>query len=263
MIISWWQKVDRHVVGGIVLGLLFFAIAALLTGGIINFFSISALFVVLGGTVAATVVQFPPEVFQTAKQEYLDIIFPKEVPSFEARYRYLEKLSRLVKERGLVVLDQEASAARDPFLKLALELSSDRTSPEQIQRIMSHEMASSYQRGMQVVGMVESMASLAPAMGLVGTIIGLVNMFQSLGDISGVGQGLSVALLTTLYGAVLSHLLFAPLAGKLREKEEEKARLKRLTLEGILSLSQEENPILFEQRLRSFKSNISQNRAAS
>lgn len=253
MISNWWQQVDRHVVGGVILGFAFFAIAALLTGGILNFFSISAMFVVLGGTVAATIVQFPEKVFQAAKKEFTNIVFPKEETTFEARYQYLERMSRLVKEKGLVVLDNESQKTNDVFLKLALELSSDRTSPEQIQRIMSHEMATSYQQKMQVVSLFEAMANISPAMGLVGTIIGLVNMFQSLGDVSGVGQGLSVALLTTLYGAVLSHLVFAPLAGKLREKQEEHARLKRLTLEGILSLTQEESPILFEQRLRSFQ----------
>jgi chemotaxis protein MotA len=254
MVRAWWSQVDRHIVGGIALGMLFFLLAAILTGGVLNFFSVSAIFVVLGGTFAAAIVQFPQEVFEHASRELQAILFPKREPEFSERYGYLERLSRLVKERGLVVLDKESQRTDDAFLKLALELSSDHSSPEQIQRIMSHEIATSYQKNMQIVALFEAMASIAPAMGLVGTIIGLVNMFQSLGDISGVGQGLSVALLTTLYGAVLSHLVFAPLAGKLREREESRARLKRLTLEGILSLSQEESPILFEQRLRSFRS---------
>lgn len=263
MIPKWWQKIDRHIAGGMILGLTFFALAAFLTGGVVNFFSISALFVVLGGTIAAALVQFSEEVFRAARREFLQVLFPVSAPSLRERYGYLERLSRLVKERGLIVLDHESQKTSDPFLRLALELSSDRTAPEKIQRILSHEMATTYQRRMQVVALFESMATIAPAMGLVGTIIGLVNMFDSLGDISGVGQSLSVALLTTLYGAVLSHLVFGPLAGKLRDREEEFARLKRLTLEGVLSLSQEENPILFEQRLRSFQGGVPEQRMAS
>ncbi|MCB0320378.1 MAG: MotA/TolQ/ExbB proton channel family protein, partial [Bdellovibrionales bacterium] len=90
------------------------------------------------------------------------------------------------------------------------------------------------------------------------TIIGLVNMMDALGDLSGLGPALSVALLTTLYGAVLSHLVFAPLAGKLRDREEARAHVKRLTLEGILSLVREENPILLQQRLKSFGVSLEQ-----
>ncbi|NBW39607.1 hypothetical protein EBR25_01245 [bacterium] len=247
------KKYDQHFLGGILLGFSFLGIAAFLSGGVLNFFSISAFFVVIGGTLAAAIVQYPAVVFESAGKEIKSMLYAKSEHSLEERYGYLQKLSRLVKEKGLVVLDRESQRCSDSFLRLALELSSDRTSPKQIQRIMSHEIASSYQRGMQVVSLLETMASIAPAMGLIGTVIGLINMFQTITDISSVSTGLSVALLTTLYGAVVANLIFAPLAGKLSEKEEERARIKRITLEGILSLSQEESPILFEQRLRSFR----------
>lgn len=246
---------NRHFLGGIILGFAFLGIAALLSGSFLNFFSFTALFVVLGGTCAAAIVQYPATVFRSALSELKEIVTERKEESLSDRYAYLERLSRLVKDKGLVVLDRESQRCPDSFLRLAMELSSDRTSPKQIQRIMSHEIATSYQRGMQVVSLMESMASAAPAMGLIGTIIGLVNMFQTLSDISSVGAGLSVALLTTLYGAIIANLVLSPIAGKLREREEERARMKRLTLEGILSLSQEESPILFEQRLRSFRLN--------
>ena len=119
--------------------------------------------------------------------------------------------------------------------------------------ISPYKQATTYQKKMQVVAMIEAMATYAPAMGLVGTIIGLVNMMDSLGDRAGLGPALSVALLTTLYGAILAHLVFAPVAGKIRDREEARARVKRLTLEAVISLSQEENPILFKQRLKSFR----------
>lgn len=246
---------NRHFVGGIILGFAFLGIAALLSGSLLNFFSFTAFFVVIGGTCATAVIQYPAAVFRSALSELREIVTDRKEESPSERYAYLERLSRLVKEKGLVVLDRESQRCPDPFLRLAMELSSDRTSPKQIQRIMSHEIATSYQRGMQVVSLMESMASVAPAMGLIGTVIGLVNMFQNITDISSVGAGLSVALLTTLYGAIIANLVLSPIAGKLREREEERARMKRLTLEGILSLSQEESPILFEQRLRSFRLN--------
>ena len=102
------------------------------------------------------------------------------------------------------------------------------------------------------IAVFETMGSYAPAMGLIGTLLGLVNMLGSLDDPSKVGPAMSVALLTTFYGAVLANMVFIPLAGKIKNIDASEILLRKITIEGILSLARQESPLIIEQRLQSF-----------
>jgi chemotaxis protein MotA len=167
---------------------------------------------------------------------------------------YLVHLSRRVKDEGMLVLEDEAVAATDSFLRLGLELTVDGQSPEDIRRILKNEMRTSSDQAWRTVQVWETMGNFAPAMGLIGTLIGLIQMLGSLQDAATIGPSMSLALVATLYGSVSANLFFFPLAGKLRVIAQEREQTKEITVEGLLSVARAESPIMLEQRLQSFTS---------
>jgi chemotaxis protein MotA len=178
------------------------------------------------------------------------LFIPSEAPT--DRISYLVDLSRRVKEQGVLILEQEASLTADPFLRLGLELTVDGQAPDEIARILQREMRTSNDQAWRSVQVWETMGNFAPAMGLIGTLIGLIHMLGSLQDASAVGPAMSLALVATLYGSVAANLFFFPLSGKLRVVAQEREFSKDITLEGLLSVARLENPLMLEQRLQSF-----------
>jgi chemotaxis protein MotA len=138
---------------------------------------------------------------------------------------------------------------------LGLELTVDGQSAEEISRILQREMRTSNDQAWRSVQVWETMGNFAPAMGLIGTLIGLIHMLGSLQDASAVGPAMSLALVATLYGSVAANLFFFPMSGKLRVVAQEREFSKDITLEGLTSVARLENPMMLEQRLQSFVTN--------
>ncbi|HEY8486917.1 MAG TPA: MotA/TolQ/ExbB proton channel family protein, partial [Limnochordales bacterium] len=128
----------------------------------------------------------------------------------------------------------------------------DGTDPELVRNIMEIELTFIEQRHKRGQAMFESLSVYAPAFGMVGTLVGLVRMLGKLNDPSTVGPALALALLTTLYGALLAYLVFLPIAGKLRVKNEDEVMVREMMIEGVLSIQAGENPRIVEEKLRSF-----------
>jgi chemotaxis protein MotA len=164
----------------------------------------------------------------------------------------LTEYAQSLKRNGPLVLEREARSVSDPFLRKALELTVDGQAEEDIRRILETEIQSANEQSYRAVQVFQTMGNYAPAMGLIGTLIGLIQMLGSLENPAAVGPAMSVALLTTFYGAILANLFFLPVAGKIRNRSEEEAVVKAITVEGAVSLRREENTIVLEQRLRSF-----------
>ena len=231
------------------LGLVLFG--AMLGGNPLTFISVEGLLLVLGGTVASTLVQFSTKDIRSAIQAARSVLFlPHEEPAH--RINYLLDLSRRVKEQGILILEQEASRTGDPFLRLGLDLTVDGQAPEEISSILQREMRTSNDQAWRSVQVWETMGNFAPAMGLIGTLIGLIHMLGSLQDASTVGPAMSLALVATLYGSVAANLFFFPMSGKLRVVAQEREFSKDITLEGLLSVARSESPLMLEQRLQSF-----------
>jgi chemotaxis protein MotA len=152
------------------------------------------------------------------------------------------------------MLESEAAATPDSFLRLGLEVTVDGQKPEDVKRILQNEMRVANERSWRSVQVWETMGNFAPAMGLIGTLIGLIQMLGALQDAATVGPAMSLALVATLYGAVSANLLFFPIAGKLRHAAHEKSQIKEVTLEALISIASSESPVMLEQRLQSFTS---------
>lgn len=163
-------------------------------------------------------------------------------------------LSNVARKEGLLALEEMANNLEDEFLKKGIMLIVDGTDPELVRNIMETELASVDKRHNEKIGFWGNMAGMGPAWGMIGTLIGLVNMLYNMEDMSAIGPNMAVALLTTLYGSVLANWICVPLSVKLTQKNDEEITIKEIMVEGLLSIQAGENPRVIEEKLKSFLS---------
>ena len=163
-------------------------------------------------------------------------------------------LSNVARKEGLLALEEAANEIDDSFLKKGILLIVDGTDPELVRAILETEMISIEGRHKNVMGFWEDIASMGPAWGMIGTLIGLVNMLKHLDDASAIGPAMAVALLTTLYGSMLANWIGIPAANKLKHNNADEMQLKEVMIEGLLSIQAGENPRVIEEKLKSFLS---------
>lgn len=245
------RQLDRGIIIGASISFALIVLGLVLTGQGIVAINPIALFIVLGGTFGATLVNYSWYDIKHAFSAFQQVLFVSENHPRE-RIALLVKLSNLVRVEGLLSLEQVAKRIDDPFLRSALELTADGQSAADIKQILETEMRASHDKATRGANVFQTMGTYSPALGLIGTIIGMMDMLSSLSDPSAVGPGMAVALTTTLYGAIFSNLLFLPIAGKLKNSSEEQLLVKAITVEGILSIGRQENPQIVEQRLQGF-----------
>lgn len=230
-------------------GLVFLAIA--IGGGLPTFLDIPSLLIVLGGTFGATLVNYPMEEVTRAVSVLRNALVG-DASSPEQRLKKILRLAQQARTEGVLVLESELFRELDPFLRKCLELVVDGIAPEEIRRILDIELSLLENRHRRGAQLFQSMGNIAPAMGLIGTLIGLVQMLSQIENASKIGPAMAVALITTFYGAVLSYIVFLPIAGKLRARSEEEVLIKEMTVEGMISIAQGVNPRIIEEALLSF-----------
>jgi chemotaxis protein MotA len=226
-------------------------LAILLGGGLASFLDLESFLIVIGGTIGATLITFPLDDFARTLVVLRTAFFPNEDVA-HPRIARLVELAKVARSEGELSLEQFSRSEPDPFFRKAIELIVDRIPPDEARRILEIEMAFLEDRHRRGAQLFQTMGTVAPAMGLIGTLIGLVRMLEHLEDPSRIGPGMALALLTTFYGALLAYILFLPLAGKLRARSEQEVLIKEITVEGIMCIAQGTNPRLVEQRLLSF-----------
>lgn len=240
---------------GIILGLAF-SIGLILTGiyfgGLDKWYvSIFSLLLVLGGTLVAASVNYSKLDLLHAWYALNNLITIKH---FDPRNQieYFLNLSKLIRKDGLLVLENESRNQYDSFLGQALLLAVDGNSEKEIRRSLNTEIQISYERATRATEVFETMGNFAPAMGLIGTIVGLIQMLGSLSNPESIGPAMALALITTLYGATLANIIFLPIAGKLKLRADSERFIKSISTEAIVSLSKQENPIVLERKLQAF-----------
>lgn len=219
----------------------------------LQFLNLEGLLIVFGGTIASTLIQFSLSDLRGALAAARAAMVATQCTARE-RMAILMDLSHRVKQHGILVLEEEAHGESDEFLRLGLMLVADGRTVEDTKRILRTEMESSREREWRSVQVWETMGNFAPAMGLIGTLLGLIQMLGAMSDPQAMGASMAMALVATLYGSVGANLFFFPISGKLRVLSQERELCKSVTLEGLLSISRLENPIMLEQRLQSFAS---------
>ncbi len=163
-------------------------------------------------------------------------------------------LSNVARKEGLLSLEEAAGELDDEFMKKGILLIVDGTDPELVRGIMETEIVSLDARHKKNIKFWEDVGSMGPAWGMIGTLIGLVNMLQNMDDPSSIGPAMSVALLTTLYGSLLANWLCAPVANKLKAKNDDEMTMKEIMIEVLLSIQAGENPRVIEEKRKSFMS---------
>lgn len=182
--------------------------------------------------------------FEALKKPKLNV---KEV------YENVIQLSEISRKEGLLALEEVVQDMSDPFLKKGIMLVIDGSEPELVRDIMETAITYSDERTRVKVRFWEDLGAMGPAWGMIGTLIGLINMLKILGtDPSAIGEGMSLALITTLYGSILANWICSPIARKLQKKNNYEIFVKELTIEGVLSIQAGENPRIIQEKLDSF-----------
>ncbi|BFR47417.1 MotA/TolQ/ExbB proton channel family protein [Nitratidesulfovibrio sp. HK-II] len=234
---------------GIVGGLALIVTAIMMGGSLLAFVDVPSVIIVIGGTITAILVMFPMEVvLGSVRIAVRTFRFRKENP-----LRVVDDICGLAdKARRESLVALEKVALTDEFLKKGVRMVADGSSQFQVQSLLDAEINFMKQRHRRGQAVFKGLGSAAPAFGMIGTLVGLVNMLQNLSDPNSIGPAMAVALLTTFYGAVLSNLLFLPMAKKLEERSTDEQLLLQLKMEGVLSIMNGEHPQLIREKLMAF-----------
>ena len=226
---------------GLILGFALVGMAIVMGGSAAAFIDIPSVLIVVAGTFAITTVSFTLKEIITAQKVMLKTLLFK-MPNAQDEAKKLIELSQKARASGLLAIQSDVESIDVEFLKRGLSLAVDGTSPEVVETVMKGDTSAMLQRHQSGVMALKKSAEVAPAMGLIGTLIGLVQMLGNLDDPSKIGPAMAVALLTTMYGAVLANMVFSPLAGKLERNSAEELRLRKIYTTGVLSIMKQENP---------------------
>ncbi|MEC3885026.1 flagellar motor protein MotP [Halobacillus litoralis] len=222
-------------------------------GGFKSFIQVSSILIVLGGLAAAILVNFNMRevklTFRVTKEAFKtsDLNLRELISLFVS-------LSEKARREGLLALETELEEVEDPFIKKGILLAVDGIEPEVINDIMKAEIVAVEERHQRGRAIIEKAGEYAPAWGMIGTLIGLVLMLQSLSNPATLGPQMAVALLTTFYGTLLANLVFIPMAGKLENKTYEEIFIKQVIIEGVIGVQSGQNPKILEEKLSAFLS---------
>jgi chemotaxis protein MotA len=218
-------------------------IAAIVVGGSAEaFIDLPAVLIVIGGTLGVTTLSFSLGDIARVPSIVLKAML-RSIPEAGSTALHMLRLAELARKRGILGLDQMLDTMRhQPFVHKAVSLAVDGTPVEEIRTILQREINEMAERHMRSANVLRKAAEVAPAMGLIGTLIGLVQMLGNLNDPSSIGPGLAVALLTTFYGAVLANMVFAPLASKLERNTAEETLIANVYMLAAESICRKDNP---------------------
>jgi chemotaxis protein MotA len=240
---------DISSVIGVVSGMGFVIGTILLGSSLLMFVNIPSILVVVGGTIAAVMIGYPlSDVLGLFKVAMKVFIFKIEKP--EDIIANLVEVSNKARKGGLLSIESDIQNTPDPYLAQALQMTVDGVKTADIAQIMQKKMELTKQNLDTGANIFSSMGAYAPAFGMIGTLIGLVQMLANLDDPSSIGPKMAVAMITTFYGAVLANLFFIPMSDKLSGRNQEEITNMNIIFEGILSIREGEHPKLMEDKLK-------------
>lgn len=247
---------------GVISGIVFIVVGINIGGSLLDFYDFPSIMITLGGTLAATLVNFPLSQLRNLGRVLKKVLINKKEDVSEGINQILE-LAIMARREGILSLESYFDQIDNPFVRKGIMLIVDGTNPELVKSMMETELYYLEERHEQNRRIFESMASYAPAFGMVGTLIGLINMLKNLDRPETLGPGMAVALITTFYGVILANMVFLPIAGKLKEKTQNEILYKEVMLEGILSIQAGENPRIIENKLNAFIKDKKEGRISS
>lgn len=237
--------------GGILLGLM-------LEGGkIAQILQPTAAIIVFGGTFGAVLLQFPLRVVIVAARDLGRVFFDKS-RNPESLIAEIVGYAHKARKEGIISLDSDLETIQDPFLKKSLMLAVDGTEPQEIRKMMELELDNQSEHDDNIPRVFESAGGFSPTIGIIGAVLGLIQVMQHLDDISEVGRGIAVAFVATIYGVGAANLFFLPAAGKIKIRLRQAQTLREMVLEGVVSILEGMNPRMIETKLMGFFSEANQ-----
>ena len=217
-----------------------------------NFVDLSSVLITIGGTLAVVIACYP----KLAKSfpKHFGILLRSNAFDPRIYVDQLVELAQIARKNGLLALEEKARDQSDPFFQQAIMLIVDANDPDRVRSILENDIEQTSARHMEVVAMYERGSNAAPAFGMIGTLIGLINMLKNLdgADMSSLGPDMSVALVTTFYGSIMAHVIFNPIAANLTARDEEEILCRQIIVEGIMAIQSGENPKFLRERLMTF-----------
>ncbi|RJP31759.1 MAG: motility protein A [Candidatus Omnitrophota bacterium] len=242
---------DLSTVVGLVLAFGLVASAILVGGSFQAFIDAPSVLIVVGGSFACTLSNFPLKTVVGLGGVIKNAFFTKNINALDT-VSTLVSFAERARREGILALEGSMDEIEDDFIRSGLRLAVDGVEPELIKDILQTELAFIEERHRNGQSILSYMGSVSPAMGMIGTLVGLVQMLGNLSDPDTIGPSMAVALLTTLYGAVMANLMFIPLSGKLKAKSQEEILIKEVAIEGVMSIQSGDNPRILEQKLLAF-----------
>jgi chemotaxis protein MotA len=244
--------VDIASVCGIALALLGILAGMTIEGGSLSQITQpTAALIVLGGTAGAVMLQFPMSVFIAALRA-IKTVFANDAGDGENILKRLIEFANKARKNGIISLDADLKEVQDPFLRRTLMLAVDGVEPAEVRRIMQMELGNQVEMQEKVATVFEAAGGYSPTVGIIGAVLGLIQVMQHLDNISEVGRGIAVAFVATIYGVGLANLIFLPIAGKLKIRHREEQIVKEMIMEGVVSILEGMNPRMLEMKLRTF-----------
>ena len=246
------ETVDKSTVSGILVALSGIGLGLVLDGGkLAQVLQPTAALIVFGGTLGAVMVQFPLRILLQSVKQLKDVFWDKE-PEPDALVENLLRYAFKARREGLLSLDSELTKIQDPFLKESLMLAIDGVSAADLRKMMELQIDYRGEKDERIPKVFESAAGYSPTIGIIGAVLGLIQVMQHLQDIDAVGRGIAVAFVATIYGVAAANLMFLPCAGKLKIRIRERQVIQEMTLEAVLAILEGVNPRALELQLVSY-----------
>ena len=223
-------------------------------GNLWNFFDAASIFIVIGCTLAIVVASFPPSTLGSIPMHFGIMLNANKFNPMNIIDQLVD-LAQTARKNGLLALESKANEQEDPFFKSAIMLIVDANDPDKVRAILENDIECMSARHEDSAALYDKASSVAPAFGMVGTLVGLINMLKSMDMSSGggdLGASMSTALVTTLYGCILAHMIFGPIGNNLRIRDGEEVLCKQIIVEGIMSIQSGENPKSLREKLLTY-----------
>jgi chemotaxis protein MotA len=243
--------VEKTTLIGILAGLGCIGVSILIDGQLDSFFNIPSIFIVFGGVAASTIVSYPGKALKSLKV-VIKKAFKTTKIDLNDDIDMIIRIANVARREGLLALEDALSDIDNPFLQKGVMLIVDGADAELVKNVLETEISFIEERHSQGQAIILSMSAYSPAYGMIGTLIGLINMLKDLSDMNKLGPSMAVALVTTFYGVVLANLVFTPIAKKLKVLSDSESLQKELYLEGLLSIQDGENPRIIKDKLTAF-----------
>ena len=225
--------------------------SCLLGGELSVYYDFPSVVLVIGGTFTIIFFCFPVGYVIKLPKAALKAVFATKMP-MDKLITDLVQYAETARRDGILSLENAIKEVKDPFLKRGIQMAVDGTDPEMIESILSAELENMSSRHEAFKAVLDNLGKYAPAMGMIGTLVGLVAMLGNMEDPSKIGPGMAVALLTTLYGALIANAMTGPLGDRLARRSGEETMYKTIIIKGVMSIQSGDNPRIVEQKLRTF-----------